>query len=248
MEAAHARRSLAGALADRMKRTVGLTLLFTLLAACRSISVVADAERGGASHADFRIEASPDPTTFEGGSLATVDYEPTDIEATFRDIAPDPYRRVEKGGPATLDGYRGKRVGWFGIIRRVEEVESAGRTRVLMESKYFDGLTDEDLQVVSIRGAGDFIANIPGTGHGLKLLGLARIIGVVENEKASVPELRAEYVRTWGWGQFTFMAYGVDHSSQAWVERRRLSDDAVYSRRMTTDYYEQLLGIEGVEE
>ena len=195
----------------------------------------------------FRIEASADPT-FEIHSLATTSYTPTELEATFQGVEPDPYEGIRNRAKGRLSGYLGRRVGWFGIIRRIEERESPDMTRVLVESHYFDGLTDEDLQVVSIYGPGDFIADIPGTEHPLKLLRLARFIGVVEADETDIPRIRAEYVRTWEWGQFTFMAYGVDNSNHAWVRQRQLSDDKVYSRRLTPDYYQKCLGVEGLDE
>lgn len=214
-----------------------------LLACCRGTAPVLDAAVPPPTTVVFKIEASTDPT-FEVHSLATTSYTPTEFEAAFQDIQPDPYERARRRAKGTLFGYLGKRVGWFGIIRRIEAQEFPDRTRILMESKYFDGLTDEDLQVVSIYGAGDFIADIPGTGHPLELLRLARIIGVVEGDEGHIPQVRAEYVRTWEWGQFTFMDYGVDNSNQAWAEQRQLSGGEVYSRRLTSDYYQKCLGVE----
>jgi hypothetical protein len=225
-----------------MMRTLPPALLLLLLGCCRSTAPVPDAAVPPATTLGFRIEPSTDPT-FDVHSLATAAYTPTEFEAAFRDIQADPYEKAQSRAKGKLSGYAGKRVGWFGIIRRIEVEESLNRTRVLVESKYFDGLTDEDLQVVSIYGAGDFIADVPGTRHPLKLLRLARIIGVVESEEGHIPRVRAEYIRTWEWGQFTFMDYGVDDSNQAWVAQRQLSGD-VYSRRLTSDYYQRCLGVE----
>src|SRR3981189_2358678 len=60
-----------------------------------------------------------------------------------------------------VEGYElkqqiGEYVGWFGIVRTAEYDAAKSQTNLLIEHKYFDGMTDLHLQIVSIYGAGDF--------------------------------------------------------------------------------------------
>jgi hypothetical protein len=109
--------------------------------------------------------------------------------------------------------------------------------------KYFDGLTDLHLQIVSMSGAGDFTVKIPGTGHKLKALSLVRVYGKVSAEREGMPEVSADFVRSWDWKLFAFMPYGKDRSNPKWVKLRKIEDELdVYDSNPTNAYYEKLLG------
>ena len=178
-----------------------------------------------------------------GQGLGTWGYAPTDAEkAATKDWKPGELGsgsdKAEK-----LTGNVGKRVVWFGIVREIKEDKDADTTWLVAEMKYFDGLTDMHLQIVSISGAGDFVVKIPGIGHKLKPLSLIRVYGKVSAETEGVPEVSADFIRAWDWKLFAFMPYGTDHSNPKWVKLRKIDDDLdVYDSNPTDAYYEKLLG------
>ena len=131
----------------------------------------------------------------------------------------------------TLHGAASRRVCWFGMIREIEENKAKDETILLMEMKYFDGLTDLHIHVVSIFGAGDFRAVLRGTGHKIKRLSLARIYGTVTKEVGGVPDVQAQYV--WDWGLFV-MPYGNDKSNPQWKALRKVPIAAGLSAARTT--------------
>src|SRR5690606_20423728 len=106
----------------------------------------------------------------------------------------------------------GEYVGWCGIVRGNEFDTASATTRLLVEHKYFDGLTDLHQQIVSIYGAGDFHVVLPGkvTADEVPPLCLVRVYGTMFNDEAGRPTLNADYVRVWPWGVFAFMDYGTD--------------------------------------
>jgi len=175
--------------------------------------------------------------------LGTQAYAPTEAEkAAIKDWKPAELNsgsdKVEK-----LVGNIDKRVAWFGIVREVKEDKGADATELLVEMKYFDGLTDLHQQIVSISGAGDFTVKIPGTGHKLKPLSLVRVYGKVATEREGLPEVSADFVRSWDWKLFAFMPYGKDRSNPKWVKLRKVEDELdVYDSNPTNAYYEKLLG------
>lgn len=142
----------------------------------------------------------------------------------------------------SLAGPLARRVAWFGIIRDLTEDDQTHETRLLVEMQYFDGLTDIHQQIVSIYGAGDFRAVVPGTGHKFKKLGLVRICGKVVGEKEGLPVVASAYLRYWEWGLFAFMAYGEDKNKPAWTRLRKVDPDDAYSSDPDPAYYEQRLG------
>ena len=135
----------------------------------------------------------------------------------------------------TLESQNGKYVSWFGIVR-----ESKGN-ELLLEHKYFDGLTDLHLQIISINGAGDFNALTSGKSIEIPRLSLVRIYGKlnVKNNKIIVD---AEYLRIWPQGQFAFMDYGFDKSNENWKALRKIKNDDIYSSRPNENYYFLVLG------
>jgi len=79
-------------------------------------------------------------------------------------------------------------VGWFGIVRHIDEDQTGHRTVLTVEHKYFDGLTDAHQQTVSFNGAGDFRATLAGTDHRIPPLSLVRIYGTVTKSQDSDAE------------------------------------------------------------
>ncbi|MHC4862091.1 MAG: hypothetical protein ACYTDY_18580, partial [Planctomycetota bacterium] len=195
-------------------------------------------------------EERPEPTPVEHakrvepekGVLGTRGYTPTPREKPFLE-------KLEKGERATgsmfrdfsREGKDGKYVSWFGIARQIREGVEGKRTYLVVEMKYFDGLTDTHQQIVSINGAGDFRANLVGTSLGIRLLSLVRVYGVVKEED-SVRTVSAEYVRHFDWGTFAFMPYGKDKGNPDWRKHLTVPVDKAYGARPTTRYYEARLG------
>jgi len=142
----------------------------------------------------------------------------------------------------SLAGQVGKYVGWFGIVRGISWNKEKGQTRLLLEHKYFDGLTDLHLHIVSIYGAGDFAAVLSGKADTIPMLSLIRVYGRVSEGTGGVPVVSAEYARLWDWGLFTFMDYGPDKTNPKWVKLRKVKGDDVYSPRPTKEFYEATLG------
>src|SRR6186713_623022 len=89
-----------------------------------------------------------------GGNLGTQRYAPTAAEkAVINDWKP---AELASGGAKVekLTGNVDQRVAWFGIVREVKEDKEANKTQLVVEMKYFDGLTDMHLQIVSIMEPG----------------------------------------------------------------------------------------------
>ena len=97
--------------------------------------------------------------------LGTIGYAPTSSEKEASKGWTN--EEMKSGSPDidTLRGAVGRRVCWFGIVREIKEDKAKDETTLVLEMKYFDGLTDIHLHVVSIFGAGDFRAVLRGTGH-----------------------------------------------------------------------------------
>ncbi len=138
----------------------------------------------------------------------------------------------------------GEYVRWFGIVRSLNFDATKDQTLLLVEHKYFDGLTDIHLQVVSLYGAGDFQVSLPGkvTVEQIPRLGLICVYGKVTAADSTPPLVVPEYVRVWDWGLFTFMDYGTDKSNVAWTKLRKIQPDKVYDSRVSNGYYEARLG------
>jgi len=177
-----------------------------------------------------------------GDTLGSKFYTPTKTEqARTKAWKPDE-RNSGSATSAKIAGKSGRRVSWCGIVREVREDKKTSETRLLVEMKYFDGLTDAHQMIVSINGGGDFRVTIPGTGHKIKRLSLVRVYGTVHDAAGKPPTVAAEFVRCWDWGQFAFMPYGKDTSNPKWVKMRKVPADEIYDSRPKQRYYEQRLG------
>ncbi len=137
-----------------------------------------------------------------------------------------------------LTGFKGKLVAWFGIVR---ELPGKDGGTYLIEHKYFDGLNDHHIQLASLYGAGDFRVEAKDPKSEIKRLALVRIIGTVTGEKDGVPTIKAEYIRVWKMGDYTFMDYGVDASNEKWKKLRK-EVEMIYDSDPDAAYYEKLLG------
>ncbi len=183
----------------------------------------------------------------QGGSLGTIRYSPSKREQPFFNQLP--VDEVVTGSHfdsydiATKDK---KYVGWFGIVREINEDTRANRTALTVEHKYFDGLTDAHLQAVSFNGSGDFQVALTGTGHRIPPLSLMKVYGtVVKGKEDALPRIDAVFVRNWHWGTFTFLAaYGTQHGSEQWRKANQIPLDEIYEAwpHPCHHYYEKRLG------
>jgi hypothetical protein len=146
----------------------------------------------------------------------------------------------------SMDDPPGAFVGWFGIVRGMDVDRVRDETRVYLEGKYFDGLTDTHILCVDFNGGGDFVAVLRGTDHPLLPVALVRVYGTVTSRKDGLPRLRAEYARQFDWGEFTFMfAKGDQKGSERWralADPAAITDDDVYDPGPDVDYYVDRLG------
>jgi hypothetical protein len=214
---------------QRLLPILGLTVL------------IASVHARAAEQPPVRVEHSKSLPRPEGG-LATQFYEATDSEkAVTKDWKP---RELAATTDKVLlkDVAVGQRVGWFGIVREMREEGAMESTHLLVEMKYFDGLTDTHQQIVSICGGGDFVVVIPGKGYKIRTLELVRVYGTVSKVDGGVPHVAAEYVRCWDWGQFAFMNYGKDKGNEKWAKLRQIDPMDAYDSAPNDRYYEQRLG------
>ena len=199
---------------------------------------------------DTWIEVSRVPYESKDG---TATYAPTEEEQPFFDrLAPKDRVTVESKPQETehakfqLRGHVGKFVSWFGIIHEATAYRSKPGGFVLIENKYFKGGGDQNLQTVSLRGGGDFKAEMTTFSEDLAPLCLVRIYGNVLREEGEVPVIEAAYVRIWDVGQYNFDEYGVDRTSQRWTKNRSLkSNEPVHASTLSAEYYIKRLGPTG---
>jgi len=180
-----------------------------------------------------------------GGGLGTTFYKPSAAEEPF-------YKKLGKD-ETTTGGLAGDYditkkdqvyVGWFGIVREVKEDKEHDQTVLLVEHKYFDGLTDTHILALSFNGSGDFRAMLPGVGHKIERLSLIKVYGqAAAPEGEQPPMVQCEFARDWHWGAFTFlMAAGTQRGSEKWRKLNKVDLDDIYDPYPGNAYYEQRLG------
>jgi hypothetical protein len=185
----------------------------------------------------------PKPT----GSLGTCSYGPTEKESAFlKKLAP---AETVTGSfmdkhPYKLQGKNKQFVSWFGVLRGATEGESNHTYNLLIEQKYFDGMTDCHIMLVSNAGAGDFVATARLENVTIPDLSLVRVYGTVSEEKDGLPYLLAEYIRVWPWFTFTFTDLGpADHGNPRWAKYcKRCKSGHIYNPYPAEGYYMDMLG------
>jgi hypothetical protein len=182
------------------------------------------------------------------GSLSTCGYRATDREKEF-------LQRLSAAETVTgsfmdkeeyrLRGKAKQYVSWFGVVRGLSLIKSDDHGRnLLIQQKYFDGLTDCHIMLVSNAGAGDFIATLTSGSDAMPLLSLVRVYGTIVSEENGVPQVSADYVRVWPWFTFTFTDMGPsDRSNPKWAKYCRICNGGrVYNPYPNEDYYKGMLG------
>jgi hypothetical protein len=192
---------------------------------------------------------------FERGGLETFDssptYIPTEWEKDYLDDFPPDQRITVQSKPGEvpstafhLTDHLNQRVSWFGVVREVKP-DGIGKRggSLLIENKYFNGAKDEKLQTVSIRGAGNFVAQVSNLSEELTPLLLVRIYGRVLREENGVPVVKVKFLRGWHVGQYNFDDYGEDHGDPRWTKNIRLkSSEPIRQTKVSADYYIDRLG------
>jgi hypothetical protein len=213
-------------------RLDGLTIAFCV------VSVVSAA-------AQTPIEIQPVKELKPTGTLSTCSYKATETEAQYFGRLRD----AEKTNGDMLHGYSihgktGTYVAWFGIVRGITPpAENGGAVTLLVEHKYFDGMTDCHIMLVQWTGGGDFTARLKVDTAAIPALSLVRIYGTVTGEKLSVPEVRVDYIRVWPWRTFNFMDLtGNDHTNPRWKKSTQVSGKDIYNPYPKDGYYFSLLG------
>ncbi|NQT14386.1 MAG: HEAT repeat domain-containing protein, partial [Planctomycetes bacterium] len=225
-----------------------------MLSAVIGVSIVL-AVRAAAAAEQTPVEHVTSNPPGLGMALGTKTYEPSDRERPFFEKLPP--NEVTTGGLAGDDDITtksGRYVGWFGIVREIEEDAAEGQTVLTVEHKYFDvptdvdilalyfdGLTDVQIQALSFNGSGDFQATFRGLRHSIPLLSLVRIYGTVAPHAAGqTPRVNAEFVRVWHWGTFTFLgAWGEQRGSQKWRKLNQVVLDNICEPHFDPFYYYQ---------
>ncbi|MCI0587428.1 MAG: hypothetical protein L0323_11365 [Planctomycetes bacterium] len=200
------------------------------------------------------IEVEPKLIFKPTGGLGTTSYAPRPAEKGFLDRAPKEERvpgpteeEISGAKPLTykIRGKKGTYVTWFGIVRRITangKGEDAPRT-LLVENKYFDGLTDTHILALSFNGGGDFEVKIGNSKEKIGPLVLVRVYGKVVEEKDGLPIVQADYLRVWPWTTFTFLdAYGEDRSNPEWRKLCKVDLEEIYDPLPNGKYYADRLG------
>jgi len=145
------------------------------------------------------------------GSLGTCSYAPAAAEKPY--FSRLPKSEVVTGSfmePYSIHNKKSINVSWFAIVRGITpEPDSDKRFTLLLEHKFFDGMTDCHIMLVSVAGGGDFRATVETDGaQSIPALALVRVYGVVTKEEGGVPTVTADYIRVWPWHTFTLTDLG----------------------------------------
>ncbi len=181
------------------------------------------------------------------GTLGTCVYKPVAQEMPFFNRLSDDEKTndASMGNHYSIHGKTGKNVAWLGIVRGITPpVSQAGAVTLLIEHKYFDGMTDCHIMLVEWTGDGDFTARLDVDPQAIPALSLVRVYGTVAGETAGVPQVQVDYIRVWPWKTFTFMDLaGNDHSNPRWKKYADLgSSGNVYNPYPNENYYLHVLG------
>lgn len=180
------------------------------------------------------------------GSLSTCFYKATTAEQQFLPkLGPGEIKTGSIMEPYSIHHKKDRYVSWFAIVRGITtDAKDGNRVRLLLEQKFFDGLTDCHIMLVSVNGSGDFLADVEAQqGASIPPLSLVRVYGKVVSEEDDVPVVAAEYARVWPWLTFTVTDLGPqDHGNPKWRKLCQICLGRVYKPYPNETYYRQLLG------
>jgi hypothetical protein len=181
-------------------------------------------------------------------TLGSCDYTPVEREKPFLHRIPEQERVTGSafGPPFTIQGKKDKYVSWFGIVRGISPAAPDGKAiNLLVEQKYFDGLTDCHIMLVPFAGSGDFRATLEADPQSIPALSLVKVYGRVVDETDGIPRIAVEYMRVWPWLSFTFSDLGAeDHSNPRWAQYCQICTrkGKIYDPWPLEPYYRQILG------
>ena len=223
----------------RKNPTVWTIAIFSLLSGALSLQAQDRDVASGTTEHVTKIPQKKDDV------LGTKIYSPSEKEKPyFQKLAPKERHTGGLAGDYDISKKNSTYVGWFGVVRQVEEHEGENQTVLVIEHKYFDGFTDTHIQAVSFNGSGDFSVVFSGVGHEIKPLTLVKVYGVATlADPRSKPEVKAEFVRVWHWGTFTFLfASGEQRGSEKWRTLNSVELDHIYDPYPDDKYYKRRLG------
>lgn len=191
------------------------------------------------------IELEPVKQLKPTGNLRTCGYKPLPPERLFFEKLAEKERAT--GSFMESNDIRKKNsdfVGWYGIVRGISRVPNSDSWELLLEHKYFDGLTDCHIMMVSISGNGDFGARLEAKDVPVPALALVRVYGVVTQRGTGSPLIQAEFVRVWPWMTFTFTDLGAeDKTNRRWKKECKVCEGGrVYGPFPDRQYYRKALG------
>jgi len=199
------------------------------------------------AHCSTIIESEQPKPLKPTGTLGTCSYKPRDTEqAYFHKLVPTEQVTGSFLQEYSIHGKKDKYVSWFAIVREVNKDQTVpNRYHLLLEQKYFDGMTDCHIMLVSVSGSGDFMASVDADGtQSIPLFSLIRVYGKVTEEAGGLPQVSADYIRVWPWFAFTLTDLGgTDHSNPKWRKLCKLCKSGrVYKPYPTEEYYLSVLG------
>jgi hypothetical protein len=196
------------------------------------------------SFAQTPVDVQPVKKLIPTGTLGTCGYQPTAKEAPF-------YNKLESKERVTGSMFQAydihkesnHYVAWFGVVRGVK-TDSNGTTTLLLEQKFFDGMTDCHIMLVSREGGGDFNAVVDRPEAPIPPLTLVRVYGRVSSEKNGLPQIDAQFLRLWPWLTFTFtdLGPGEDHTNPRWAAYCKICKGRIYNPYPDENYYLNVLG------
>lgn len=191
------------------------------------------------------METQPVKELKRGNSLGSCGYKPTEKETSyFQKLEPSERTTGSFMAPYTIHGKVGKYVSWFGIMRGVRNTAPDEKMEILFEHKYFDGLTDCHVMLVSQTGGGDFHATVGPIEGTIGPLTLVRAYGKVDGEDNGIPHLSVDYIRVWPWLTFTFTDLGAGNKGNPEWEKycRICKKGRIYDPYPDKNYYFGMLG------
>jgi hypothetical protein len=197
------------------------------------------------SAAQTSIEVQPVKELRPTGNLGTCSYSPTSSEKPYY----DKLSVKEQTTGSFMESYDihredGRFVSWYGIVRGVKRMANSDSWELLLEHKYFDGMTDCHIMLVSKSGGGDFMARVQAKDVPVPGLALIRIYGRVTGQENGNPILDGEFVHVWPWMTFTFADMGAeDKTNPRWKKECKLCERGrVYRPYPNDKYYRDVLG------
>jgi hypothetical protein len=199
-----------------------------------------------ASFAQTPIDIQPVKKLERSNTLGTCGYKPIEKEnAFFEKLSPSERATGSMLEPYSIQGKQGKFVTWYGIVRCISRAQAGeNKFTLLLEHKYFDGLIDCHIMMVSQSGSGDFQAKMEGDPESIPALSLVRIYGTVVDEKEKLPQIVVDYIRVWPWLTFTLTDLGAgDQSNPRWAKFcQPCKGGRIYNPYPDEKYYLRMLG------